>query len=123
VSADASALTSRPVVAGCSRLEHERQRSPAEPKSVVEHLRVIEKKSTVVGGENQAEISRAAPFCASVQGVFDAVNLEHDDALAAGGSAAQQALIWPEGPGLSVVVLPDQLRVSTARPIRRTWVA
>ena len=63
--------------------------SPAEPKPVVKHLRVVEEKTTVVGGENQAEICRAAAFCGLVYRVLHSVDFKRDHALAASRSAAQ----------------------------------
>jgi len=127
-----------PVDGGCQACDRSKQRgkqhrsngtpgkaspslSPAEPKPVLEHLRVVEEKSAVVGGEYRAKICSAVPFCGLVYRVLHTVDLDRDAPLAACRSAAQQALIWPKRPRLSVVVLSDQLRVTTARRSKRTW--
>src|SRR5215212_4311646 len=113
---DCASLRDRPATHTC-------RRSPAEPKPIVEHLRVVEEKSAVVGGENQAQICRATRLRGLAQRVLDSVNLDGDDALAAFHAAAQQTLIRAKWPGFAVVVLPDQLRVTAARRSRRPEIA
>jgi hypothetical protein len=96
--------------------------SATEPKPIFEHQREVQGESTVVRRENQSQIRRAAPPCGLIHGIFHVVHLERDDALAASASTAQEALIWPERPGLPVVVLPDQTRVAAAVSRSRTLV-
>jgi hypothetical protein len=96
---------------------------PAKPKPIVKHRRVVEEDSGVVGGEDQMEVCRPSPCCGRVHRIADTIDLNGDDSLTACDSAAQHALVWPERPGLSVVVLSDQLRVTAARRSSRTWIA